>query len=225
MTDTKKNRSLGASVRLLRTNKGMTVEALAEAASLSTAMISKIENGKGNPSINSLRKIAKALEVPMAFFFAQEDLEPEEAAVNKKRVYLDSRSSASYTASISPVSDNVSFFMIECKPGAAGGSEPVGHIGFEQGIVIEGELEMTVGDQVHQLKPYDTISFPSKLPHRWANKGDVVARSIWVVYLDKSDMESLLPTSELEIIAGRVTDSTETYVASAVETYIVGTEE
>ncbi|MDD3599098.1 MAG: helix-turn-helix domain-containing protein [Firmicutes bacterium] len=174
--------SLGAAMRELRVEKGMTIEELAEAAGLSTGLISKIERDLGNPSINSLRAISKALGVPTAFFFARETgTSSELISCNNKRVYTYPRSHVSYTAIISPVSDDFKVFMIEAMPGARGGKEATCHQGFEQGMVIEGHLELTVGDRVFELGPFDTASFPSTVPHVWENKGSERCRSIWAI--------------------------------------------
>lgn len=176
------NLSLGNSIKTERLAKQMTVEELATRCGLSPAMISKIENGHGNPSINSLRNIAKALGVPMAVFFAQEDEARRETIyVNNKKTYTYPKSKVTYTAIVGPVSDDFKFFMIESLPGSKGGNEAICHKGFEQGMVIEGELELTVGDQVFLLKQYDTIAFPSTIPHRWVNKSGKVARSVWAI--------------------------------------------
>ncbi|MEA4884550.1 MAG: helix-turn-helix domain-containing protein [Clostridia bacterium] len=173
---------LGAAIRELRVQKGMTIEELAEASQLSTGLISKIERDLGNPSISSLRRISKALGVPTAFFFAREPgAHNEQVSHNNKRVYAYPRSRVSYTAIVSPVSDDVEFFMIEAMPGARGGTEAVCHQGFEQGMVVEGCLEVTVGDRVFNLGLLDTISFPSAIPHMWANKGPERCRSIWAI--------------------------------------------
>lgn len=177
--------SLGASIRQVRLRKQLTVEELARASGLSVALISKIERGLGNPSINSLRQIAKALGVPTAFFFARErDGQDDKVAHNSKRVYAYPQSRVTYTATVSPISDDVKFLMIEALPGAEGGTEAICHQGFEQGMVVEGELELTVGDRTFVLKPLDTISFPSTIPHRWVNKGDVPCRSIWAIAIN-----------------------------------------
>lgn len=205
--------SLGSSIRQVRTRKQMTVEELARASGLSVALISKIERGQGNPSINSLRQIAKALGVPTAFFFARENEgEDEKVAHNSKRVYAYPHSRVSYTAIVSPVSDDVKFLMIEALPGAEGGTEAICHQGFEQGMVIEGELEMTVGEQTFMLKPLDTISFPSTIPHRWVNKGNVPSRSIWAIAITHPLGAFRAPESS---VSGKA--AAETAAASAVD--------
>ncbi len=173
---------LGAAIRELRVQKGMTIEELAAAAQLSTGLISKIERDLGNPSISSLRKISKALGVPTAFFFAREPgTHDDQVSYNNKRVYAYPRSRVSYTALVSPVSDDVKFFMIEAMPGARGGTEAVCHQGFEQGMVVEGCLEVIVGDRVFNLGALDTISFPSTVPHMWINRGNERCRSVWAI--------------------------------------------
>lgn len=174
--------SLGASIRQIRQQKQMTVEQLAQSSGLSIALISKIERGLGNPSINSLRQIAKALGVPTALFFASESNDgSDRVGYNNKRVYAYPRSRVSYTALVSPIADDVNFLVIEAMPGAAGGSEPICHQGFEQGMVIEGTMDLTVGDRTYHLEPMDTISFPSTIPHRWVNVGKTRCRSVWAI--------------------------------------------
>jgi transcriptional regulator with XRE-family HTH domain len=56
-------RTLGETVRSLRTAAEFTQEKLAEMAGLSTVFISRIERGIESPSVDSLLKIAKALKV------------------------------------------------------------------------------------------------------------------------------------------------------------------
>jgi len=173
---------LGAAIRELRIQKGIKIEKLAEMSGLSTGLISKIERDLGNPSISSLRKISRALGVPTAFFFAREPgAQCGQVSYNNKRVYAYPRSRVSYTAIVSPVSDDVKFFMIEAMPGSRGGTEAVCHEGFEQGMVVEGRLEVVVGDRAFSLGVLDTISFPSTIPHMWINKGPERCRSIWAI--------------------------------------------
>lgn len=60
-------RNPGARIRILRTEKSMTLPALADRAGLSKGLISKLENDEdSNPSLSTLYKIAEALEVTIA---------------------------------------------------------------------------------------------------------------------------------------------------------------
>ncbi|MEM1302435.1 MAG: cupin domain-containing protein, partial [Pseudomonadota bacterium] len=61
------------------------------------------------------------------------------------------------------------------------GAEPYTHKGEEAGIVLQGELELQIGDQVFLLKSGDSFGFPSAIPHRYGNPGDVETIVIWAV--------------------------------------------
>jgi quercetin dioxygenase-like cupin family protein len=56
----------------------------------------------------------------------------------------------------------------------------VRHSGREYGLVLEGNLRVTVGFEAHDLKPGDSIAFDSTVPHRLENIGDRPARAVWL---------------------------------------------
>lgn len=56
-------------VKEIRTKKGQTLREFAEILGFSASYISKIENGKVNPSITSIEKIARKLNISMSHFF------------------------------------------------------------------------------------------------------------------------------------------------------------
>jgi len=62
--------TFGANVRHYRKARGLSQEEFADAAKLSVAMISKIERGETAPSLESVEKIAVALDVPEAVLFS-----------------------------------------------------------------------------------------------------------------------------------------------------------
>lgn len=72
---------LGTKIRNIRKNRELTVSALADQAGVSESYISQLESGRIDPSVSLLRKLAVALEVPIAAFF---DAEYEEPIVTRK---------------------------------------------------------------------------------------------------------------------------------------------
>jgi XRE family transcriptional regulator, regulator of sulfur utilization len=58
--------ALGAAVRELRTQKGITQEDLAHLAGVRTGAISLLERGRSNPAWGTVRRIAQALGVSVA---------------------------------------------------------------------------------------------------------------------------------------------------------------
>lgn len=65
------------------------------------------------------------------------------------------------------------------QPGAD--SEFYSHDGAEAGVVIEGTLELWVGERRLQLHPGDSFAFPSTDPHRCANLGRAPVKVLWVI--------------------------------------------
>ncbi|WP_349828233.1 helix-turn-helix domain-containing protein [Brevibacterium litoralis] len=53
-------------VTAIRTQRGMSLSALAKAAHMSKATLSGLENGKGNPTLDTIDRLALALAVPVA---------------------------------------------------------------------------------------------------------------------------------------------------------------
>ena len=67
MADTKK--FIGARIKELRKNAGLTQEQLAEQVGLDARHLSRLEVGRHFPSLDSLERIAQALNLPLAEFF------------------------------------------------------------------------------------------------------------------------------------------------------------
>jgi transcriptional regulator with XRE-family HTH domain len=63
-------RAIGAQIRDLRQRFHLSVAHLAGAASISSGMLSKIENGQISPSLSTLQALALALNVPLTTLFS-----------------------------------------------------------------------------------------------------------------------------------------------------------
>jgi len=67
---------LGKRIKELRKIKGLTQEALAEKVNIETGSLSAIESGRHFPSMPTIEKISKILDVEMKSFFDFEHLLP-----------------------------------------------------------------------------------------------------------------------------------------------------
>jgi transcriptional regulator with XRE-family HTH domain len=63
---------LGARVRDFRVRRGLTQEGLGERAGLSYKFIGQVERGTGNPTVDSIDQIARALGVDVSDLFKRE---------------------------------------------------------------------------------------------------------------------------------------------------------
>jgi transcriptional regulator with XRE-family HTH domain len=64
--------SIGLKIRKRRLDFGLSLRDLAAKTDLTASFISQIERGVTNPSLNSLRKIAESLDVPLLFFLTDD---------------------------------------------------------------------------------------------------------------------------------------------------------
>ncbi len=163
--------SLGQRIRSIRTLRGLSSTELARAAGVSRGLISQIELDRANPSIDTLRKIAAALESPIAAFF--DETRQSGLIVRKgerKRLHLP-RSGLTYELLTPDLNRQIEFIRIELEPGQGGSRHPFGHAGEEAALILEGQVHVWIADDEYVLEAGDSISFNSGLPHRVANLG------------------------------------------------------
>jgi transcriptional regulator with XRE-family HTH domain len=170
--------SIGSRIRAIRTLRGTSSVELAKAAGVSRALISQIELDRANPSIDTLRRIAAALDSPIAALF-------DEAPVNgivvrraERKTMRVPRSGLTYQLLTPDLNRQIEFILIELEPGQGGTRAAYGHAGEEAALVLEGQLHVWIGDEEHVLEVGDSISFNSGVPHRIANLG--TARTVLV---------------------------------------------
>lgn len=83
-------RNLGARLRALRSERNITLPQLAEKAEVSKGLLSKLENDEeSNPSIDTLFKIAEALEITLADILETEQAQIKRVIPEKKPEWLD----------------------------------------------------------------------------------------------------------------------------------------
>ncbi|MBZ4650926.1 MAG: transcriptional regulator, family [Thermosipho sp. (in: Bacteria)] len=71
--------TIGDKIRLLRTQKKISIRKLAEITGLSKSTLSDIENNKSKkPTIDTISKIAKALEISISELFEETNLQTKE---------------------------------------------------------------------------------------------------------------------------------------------------
>lgn len=75
---TEPQQGLGAALKELRLERGLSQEELAHRASLHPTWISHLESGRENPAWGTVRRLAEALDIPLATLAERaESLEPQ----------------------------------------------------------------------------------------------------------------------------------------------------
>ncbi len=84
----------------------------------------------------------------------------------------------------------VDFLEIQYECGASSAQNLMRHPGREYGLVLEGELTVNLGFEEFTLGVGDTIAYDSTRPHRLTNRGDTLARAVWVVVTREPPFDS-----------------------------------
>ncbi|WP_244614904.1 helix-turn-helix domain-containing protein [Pukyongiella litopenaei] len=162
---------VGRALHRLRQERGLTAAQLAGAAGLSTAMISRIENGHVSPSLGTLQALADALEVSVMALFSNSENAADVHHVRagqglpSRRITPDH--SHDYLLLGKHTGPGGSFLSarIHIARHEAGTLPRYQHEGQVFMYVIEGRASYACGAQVFALAPGDTLSFDGKLPH------------------------------------------------------------
>ncbi|MEM8655251.1 MAG: cupin domain-containing protein [Pseudomonadota bacterium] len=185
--------SLGGEVRQLRKARQLTLKNLSAQAGISLSHLSAIERGVTNPSVDVLQAIAVALSVTPDWFFARRPgVGPMEQAFvvraqNRRSLnalYGQGVDELGYTDQLLSSSIGGQFYMglAVYAPFSDGPEHPLQeHEGEEHGLVLEGELEMQIGDELITLRAGDSYSFDARIPHHGRNRTDKPCRLIWAV--------------------------------------------
>ncbi len=158
-------------IRKLRTAQGMTISQLAEAADVSRALISQVERGLTDPSLATLRQIARVLSVPLFDLFEQpQELAPVVVVRRGEETTIASPTGDALYARKSAPHGQVEVLRGELRPGGVSHTEPWTHPAEECVVVVRGALAVEVDGVVHRLQDGDSCYFDSRLPHRLVNE-------------------------------------------------------
>jgi transcriptional regulator with XRE-family HTH domain len=171
---------VGARVRSLRRERGLTIEQLAAATGLTKGFISQLERDRTAPSLSSIARICDALGVRLSHIFERD---PAPALVRRhERPRVDSRFPSENHLLSSRDEERFQAIESEIAPGASAGDELHSLPGeMEFVYVLDGSLEMQVGDETHLLEQGDAFTYPLSKPHTWRNASDSKpVRVLWV---------------------------------------------
>jgi DNA-binding XRE family transcriptional regulator/quercetin dioxygenase-like cupin family protein len=196
---------MGERIRQERTRKGVSVRELARQIGVSPSLISQIETDKSNPSVSTLYAITTALRISVEELFdsrseggvSATDVSPRWPVASRDRrvgpvVGPDQREMLTLESGVTwellgrVPNVHAEFLRITYQPGSTSSTSGLlmRHSGFEYGIVLSGELLLTLGFEEYRIGPGDSVSFDSTTPHRYRNEGTEPAVGIWFVLED-----------------------------------------
>ena len=172
---------IGKKIRVLRMEKQLTQEELANRCELSKGFISQVENDLTSPSIATLIDILEILGTNLPEFFSET---PEEKVTfSENDMFTTENSDLKYSLKwLIPNAQKNSMepIMITIEPnGHYIEEEP--HEGEEFGYVLSGNITLHLGKQKHEVKKGESFYYKAKYNHYISNSGKTPATVIWVV--------------------------------------------
>lgn len=165
---------IGARLQLVRKSKGLSQRELAKRVGVTNSTISLIEQNKVSPSVASLKKVLEGIPISLAEFFAADfdvGAEPSPFYPPERQPDVGNNDIHYFLVGKSRQSRQMCVLREVMPPGSDTGEDMLCHDGEEGGVIVQGEVEVTVGDQVRVLRAGEGYYFESRQPHRFRNLG------------------------------------------------------
>ena len=151
-------------MRRWRTERGLTLAAVAERSGLNVGYLSQIENDKASPSLDALAAVADALGVPAAWFLLSETAPPRVVRAAERPVTELAEVPGGRVERVDGgLSRGFSIVKVSAPPGTATGAHA--HGGEEHHLVVSGRWRVRQGDHEIELGPGDYVAWDGTFPH------------------------------------------------------------
>jgi transcriptional regulator with XRE-family HTH domain len=183
------NAAVGRNVRAHRTRLAWTLDDLAARSGVSKGMLSQVEQGRTNPSVATICRLATALGVSVASLVEAPEMPSARVVRAEEAVTLwtgDQEGSAARLLVGSGTSQQVELWDVQMLPGDGYASEAHPSGTRELLLVIEGELTLELDGDPYLVCGGDAIAFVADRPHAYRNQGASPLRySLSVIHRDQ----------------------------------------
>lgn len=173
---------IACNLKRLREERNLSLGQLAEMAGVSKVMLSQLEKGTSNPTINTIWKITGALQMPYTSL-----LEPPENHVihvqKRDIIEMEENKFHIFCYYAKNPERNFEVYQVEMDTGCVHPS--IGHStdSSEYILVVEGKMELDVNGETYCLETDDGFCFNAAIPHTYRNIGsEKVKLSLMIFY-------------------------------------------
>jgi transcriptional regulator with XRE-family HTH domain len=177
------NELIGARVRQHRTARGWTLDELTDRSGVSRRMLISIEHGEGNPSIATLLRISDALGVglPVLVDVERPRALTVTAAGQAPMLWRGPRGGQALLVAGTEPPDVVELWEWTLHPGEAHRSEAHSAGTRELLLVLDGRVDLRVGDRTDRLEAGGSAAFAGDVAHGYAAPADAATPAQFVL--------------------------------------------
>lgn len=184
MTNIYHMKEVAARLEGLRDSLDLTVQQMANDCDISPDLLVGYESGTVDIPVSFLHRLAATYGVELtALMFGSEPKMSSYSVTRANRGVKVERSKAYSYQDLAAGFQNriMAPFMVTVHPKEDLDAIPNTHKGHEFNFIVEGEIEMKVGNKIINLNAGDSIMFDAQLPHAFRVLGDTPARFIAII--------------------------------------------
>lgn len=163
--------NIGEHVHTRRKEMGISLRELGKKAGVTAGFLSQVENDQVSPSLNSLQKIATALQVPM-FYFLNDTQGGKVVKADQRRKLYFQNSQIGYDLLTPDFTRKMMAFIIRMEPHAQRITLPLAKPTEQWMHVQQGQLKIVIGEETHLLEKGDTIYYDGDLLSEFCSNSD-----------------------------------------------------
>ncbi|NOY07605.1 MAG: helix-turn-helix domain-containing protein [Spirochaetes bacterium] len=189
----KKPPCVGKNIQKIRKQQQITLSVLAERSGVSKAMLSQIESQKVNPTIATIWKIARGLEVELDTLLKVDTGKVRKFIITGREntTTLDTTEKGPHIRVLSPISmaEDLEIYLITFEPDTVLTSN-AHEAGTEEYLtILKGSIKVSAGGKTAELKKEDFIIYSCDTEHTIANTSESEAQIHMIVRFRKKQWE------------------------------------
>lgn len=172
---------VGARLKSLRLIKNISQRELAKRAGVTNSTVSMIEKNSVSPSISSLQKVLNGIPISIVEFFSEGFPEEQMQQIvysQEELMNIGAGDIAMNLVGKSYPHRQMTFLVETYPPNTDTGNEMLQNDSEEAGYILEGKIELTVGNDIYILQQSDSYYFDNNKPHRFRNIFDETCKIV-----------------------------------------------
>lgn len=174
---------IGSNIQRIRKSQNLTLAVLAERSGVSKAMLSQIESERVNPTVATVWKIARGLEVELDALLKGRSVRKFTVTGREDVTTLSTSENSPHLRVLSPLSmaEDLEIYLLTFTPQNILESQPHAPGTEEYLTVLDGEIEVTAGEKTTSVGKGDFIIYSCDVEHVIRNTGSKEAKIHMIV--------------------------------------------